>query len=61
MNANYLHTYASKPSKGHYAGHAYDFSKVKPMTKEEVADIRAWLRSGLTEEEYDRRKAAGTL
>ena len=61
MNANYLHTYASKPSKGHYAGYAYDFGKVKPMTKEEVADIRAWLRSGLTEEEYDKRKAAGTL
>ncbi len=62
-NANMLHTFNhTTPNRYLVSNNSKPTTiKVKPWTAEEIADFRAWLHSGLTEEEYDKRKAMGTL
>jgi len=62
-NANMLHNFNYKPSNRYLVKNNSKPTKVevKPWTAEEIADFRAWLHSGLTEKEYDKRKAEGTL
>lgn len=62
-NANMLHAFNYKTSNRYLVKNNPNPTKVetKPWTAEEIADFRAFLRSGLTEEEYDKRKAEGTL
>lgn len=64
MNANYIHNFNRTPNRSYLVSNDSKPAKAyesKPWTAEEIADFRAWLRSGLTENEYDRRKAEGTL
>ena len=63
MSANYLHNFNRTPNRSYLVSNDKTSKpyESKPWTAEEIADFRAWLRSGLTEEEYDRRKADGTL